>query len=156
MSEHTVSLEWSRDTPDFMYDTYSRSHTISFGTVGKVCGSAAPEFHGDPRCLDPEQAFVMALASCHMLTFLAIACKKGFIVDRYTDKASGELGKNAIGKMAMIKVELRPEVVFGGTMVPTDEEFSMLHDRAHSGCIIANSIASCVKVVVSPILNRVH
>jgi organic hydroperoxide reductase OsmC/OhrA len=152
MSEHTISLEWSRDTPDFTYDTYSRNHAISFGTVGKVCGSAAPEFHGDPRCIDPEQAFVVALASCHMLTFLAIACKKGFIVDKYSDKAIGELGKNQIGKMAMIKVELRPEVVFSGTKIPTDEEFSMLHDRAHSGCIITNSIANCVEVIVSPTL----
>src|SRR5512136_735237 len=100
MSEYTIALSWSRNTPDFMYDTYTRSHSISFGTGGKICASAAPEFHGDPNCLDPEQAFVMALASCHMLTFLAIACKKGFIVDRYTDKAIGELGKNQIGKMA--------------------------------------------------------
>jgi organic hydroperoxide reductase OsmC/OhrA len=152
MSEHTIALEWSRNTPDFNYDTYSRNHSIGFGTLGKVCGSAAPEFHGDPHCLDPEQAFVMALASCHMLTFLAIACKKGLIVDRYVDKAVGELGKNQVGKMAMIKVELRPEVVFGGDKLPTEEEFRMLHDRAHRGCIIANSVASCVTVLVTPTL----
>jgi organic hydroperoxide reductase OsmC/OhrA len=154
MSEHTINIEWSRKTPDFNYDTYSRNHSIGFGAIGKICGSAAPEFHGDPHCIDPEQAFVMALASCHMLTFLAIACKKGFIIDRYIDKAIGELGKNKSGKMAMTKVELRPEVVFSGTKVPTDEEFNMLHDRAHVGCIISNSIASCVEVIVNPTLLR--
>lgn len=154
MSKHTIALEWSRNTPDFNYDTYSRTHVIEFGTAGKVCGSAAPEFHGDPQCLDPEQAFVMALASCHMLTFLAIACRKGFIVDRYVDKAVGELGKNQQGKMAMTKVELRPEVVFGGIKIPTDEEFSMLHHRAHNSCIIANSVASCVEVTVSPAVRK--
>ncbi len=152
MPKHTIALEWLRNTLDFNYDTYSRSHSIAFGTDGKVCGSAAPEFHGDPNCLDPEQAFVMALASCHMLTFLAIACKKGFIVDRYVDKAVGELGKNQQGKMAMTKVELRPEVVFSGIRIPTDEEFKMLHDRAHGGCIIANSVARCVEVIVRPTL----
>jgi organic hydroperoxide reductase OsmC/OhrA len=154
MSDHTITLEWSRDTPDFNYDSYSRNHAISFGNVGKVCGSAAPEFHGDPHCLDPEQAFVMALASCHMLTFLAIACKKGFVVDQYVDKALGDLGKNQQGKTAMVKIELRPEVVFSGSKIPTDEEFSMLHGRAHSGCIIANSMASCVKVIVSPTMKQ--
>jgi organic hydroperoxide reductase OsmC/OhrA len=155
MSEHTIALEWTRNTPDFNYDTYSRNHVIGFGTVGKVCGSAAPEFHGDPHCLDPEQAFVMALASCHMLTFLAVACKRGFIVDKYIDKAIGELGKNQLGKMAMTRVELRPEVVFSGMKIPSEEEFRMLHDRAHSGCIIANSVASCVEVIVSATLQRV-
>jgi organic hydroperoxide reductase OsmC/OhrA len=149
MSEHTIELKWSRNTPDFNYDTYSRNHAISFGTIGKVCGSAAPEYHGDPHCLDPEQAFVMALSSCHMLTFLAIACKKGFVVDSYTDKAIGELGKNQQGKNAMVKVLLRPEVVFSGIKIPTEEEFTMLHDRAHSGCIIANSIANCIEVTVN-------
>ena len=150
MSEHTIALSWSRNTPDFIYDTYSRNHSISFGTVGKVCGSSAPEFHGDPNCLDPEQAFVMALSSCHMLTFLAIACKKGFVVDRYDDKAAGELGKNQKGRTAVIKVELRPEVTFSSEKIPSEEEFKFLHDRAHQGCIIANSIASCVEVIVNP------
>jgi organic hydroperoxide reductase OsmC/OhrA len=152
MSQHTISLEWTRNTPDFNYDSYNRNHAVRFGDVGNVCGSAAPEFHGDPHCLDPEQAFVMSLSSCHMLTFLAIASKKGFIVDKYTDLTIGELGKNQAGRMAMIKVELRPAVIFSGDKIPSDAEFASLHDRAHHGCIIANSIARCVEVIVKPTL----
>ena len=156
MSEHAIKLEWLKNTPDFNYDTYSRNHALSFGYDGHVCGSAAPEFHGDPDCLDPEQAFVMALSSCHMLTFIAIACKKGFIVDKYTDNSTGVLGKNTAGKTAIIKVALHPEVVFSGAKIPSDEEFRALHDRAHTGCIVANSIASCVIVEIIPTFIILH
>jgi organic hydroperoxide reductase OsmC/OhrA len=148
MSEHTIELEWSRDTPDFNYDSYTRNHTVRFGAVGKICGSSAPEFHGDPHCLDPEQAFVMALSSCHMLTFLAVASRKGYVIDSYADKAIGELGKNRAGRSAIIKVVLRPIVVFSGEKIPSGEEFRQLHDRAHGGCIISNSISSCVTVII--------
>jgi organic hydroperoxide reductase OsmC/OhrA len=154
MSEHTIALEWTRNTPDFNYETYSRNHTVTFGTVGKVCGSSAPEFHGDPQCLDPEQAFVTALSSCHMLTFLAIASKKGYIVDHYRDHATGEIGKDKEGRSAVVKVVLRPEVVFSGPKMPDGKEFQALHDRAHKGCIIANSVASCVELTVTPILHQ--
>jgi len=150
MSEHIISLEWLRNSPDFNYDSYSRNHIVHFGTAGTVCGSAAPEFLGDPHCLDPEQAFVLSLSSCYMLTFLAIASTKGFVVDKYTDTAFGELGKNNDGKMAMTKVELRPVVVVGGEKIFSEEDFKSLHDRAHRGCIIANSIAGCVEMIVNP------
>jgi organic hydroperoxide reductase OsmC/OhrA len=150
MSAYTLSLEWTRNTADFNYDTYSRTHTVRFGDGGSVCGSSAPEFHGDPRCLDPEQAFVMSMASCHLLTFLAIASKKEYVIDKYSDRAVGELGKNKDGKSAIIRVELRPEVVFSGVMVPTEEEHRGLHERAHRGCIIANTVAGNVTLVVTP------
>lgn len=152
MSEHTIALEWTRSTPDFNYETYSRNHEITFGDAGRICGSSAPENHGDPHCIDPEQAFVMALSSCHMLTFLAIASRKGFMVDRYRDRAVGEIGKNKEGRVAVIKVELRPEVFFSGPEIPNGHEFTELHNRAHKGCIIANSIASCVELIISPVL----
>ena len=152
MSEHTIALEWIRNTPDFQYETYSRNHTVTFGNAGRVYGSSAPEYYGDPRCLDPEQAFVMALSSCHLLTFLAIASKKGVIVDHYRDRAVGELGKNKEGRSAVVKVTLRPEVVFSGPNIPSGEEFRALHDRAHKGCFIANSIASCVELIINPVL----
>jgi organic hydroperoxide reductase OsmC/OhrA len=154
MSEHTIALEWHRDTEDFNYDSYSRNHVITFGDVGKVRASASPEYHGDPHCLDPEQAFVMSLSSCHMLTFLAIASKKGFVVDAYSDKAVGTLGKNQSGKWSVTKVTLRPIAVFSGVQIPNEEEFRGLHQRAHSGCIIANSVASCVELVIESTMKR--
>ncbi len=150
MSEHTIALEWHRDTRDFNYDSYGRNHVITFGAVGKVRASASPDYHGDPQCLDPEQAFVMSLSSCHMLTFLAVASKKGFVVDAYSDKAVGILGKNQSGKWSLLKVTLRPLAVFSGAAGPSDEEFRALHQRAHSGCIIANSVASCVELAIEP------
>lgn len=154
MSEHTIALEWHRDTEDFNYDSYSRNHVITFGDVGKVRASASPDYHGDPHCLDPEQAFVMSLSSCHMLTFLAVASKKGFAVDAYSDKAVGILGKNQAGKWSLLKVTLRPMAVFSGVQIPNEEEFRGLHQRAHSGCIIANSVASCVELVIEPTMKR--
>ena len=150
MADRSLSLEWSRTTPSFNYDSYSRNHIVRFGDGGAVCSSSAPEFHGDPRCLDPEQAFVMSLASCHLLTFLAIASKKGYTVDKYIDKSAAELGKNKQGKSAIVKVELRPAVTFSGEKIPSLEEFNALHDRAHRGCIVANTIDGNVAIAVIP------
>jgi organic hydroperoxide reductase OsmC/OhrA len=150
MPEYSIHLKWSRDTPDFDYSSYTRTHTVSFGTNGKIFGSAAQEFHGDPQFLDPEQAFVMSLSSCHLLTFLALASKRGFTVDIYTDQALGEMGKNKAGKLAMLRVILRPIVVFSGDKKPSEDEFHVLHQRAKGSCIIANSIASCVELTTEP------
>jgi len=154
MSEHTIKLQWQRNSPDFNYDTYGRTHAIYFGDKGKICASASPEFHGDPQCLDPEQAFVMSLSSCHMLTFLAIASKKAFVVDEYIDKAVAVLGKNKEGKLAVVKVVLRPEIVFAPNAGPSPEDFRMLHDRAHKGCIIANSIPGCIELIIEPVMRQ--
>ena len=96
--------------------------------------------------MDPESALVGALSSCHMLTFLAIACKKQFVVDRYQDEAVGFLEKNAKGKLAVTRVTLRPKVTFGGTASPTPEQLAALHERAHAECFIANSVITEVTV----------
>lgn len=146
MAEHTVKILWERNTIDFNYNTYSRNHEISFGTAGKICASAAPEYHGDPHCLDPEQAFVMSIASCQMLTFLAIACRKGYVIDKYVDKAVGVMGKNKYGRLAMIKVDLYPLIFFSGQKIPAGGEFDTLIESAHNGCIISNSLIDCVEM----------
>ena len=151
---HGVKLEWRRGAADFGYESYSRNHTVTFGPGTTIRASSAPEFFGDPACIDPENAFVTALASCHLLTFLALASKKGFIVDEYVDDALGEIGKNEAGRTAMVKVHLRPQVVFSGARAPSPEEFNLLHERAHRGCIIANSVAGFVKVLVDPSMHR--
>ncbi|MBN1758870.1 MAG: OsmC family protein [Chitinispirillaceae bacterium] len=148
MSEHVVTLNWTLQTESFDYEAYNRTHSIDFEGHNRLCASAAPDFHGDPSCVNPEQSFVAALASCHMLTFLAIASKKKYVVTSYTDNAVGVLGKNAEGKIAITRINLTPAVTFASGKAPDQDTFHLLHDRAHKGCFIANSVASCVKVAV--------
>jgi len=150
MSEHTVTIDWKRETPDFAYETYNRDHDWTFDAGIQVRASASPAYVGNASCVDPEEAFVASLSSCHMLSFLALACKKRFVVDSYRDQAVGVLGKDAAGNMAITKVTLRPEVAFGGEKVPSAEEVRQLHERAHHLCFIANSVKT--EVVVEPLV----
>ena len=146
MSEHRASIEWSRDGRDFLYETYSRQHTLRFDDGMTLQGNAAPA--NIPRTvppapgIDPEQAFVAALSSCHMLWFLHLACQRKFVVDRYVDQAVGELAGNWISK-----VTLHPVVTFSGK-TPSDEEHRALHHKAHEKCYIAKSVKS--EVLVEP------
>ena len=94
MSEHKVTVEWKRETPDFSYQTYNRDHDWAFDSGVTVRASAALAYLGSAACVDPEEAFVASLSSCHMLTFLAIACRKRFVLDEYRDEAVGILGKD--------------------------------------------------------------
>jgi organic hydroperoxide reductase OsmC/OhrA len=146
MSEHRATIEWTRDGREFVYETYSRLHKWVFDQEVTIPGRAAPEnipkmsplFAG----VDPEQAFVASLSSCHMLWFLHLACQKTWVVDRYTDEAVGVLDKTWISK-----VTLRPTVRFSGR-APGDEEHRALHERAHEKCYIANSVKS--EVLIEP------
>jgi organic hydroperoxide reductase OsmC/OhrA len=146
MSEHNVTIEWKRETPDFTYRTYNRDHDWTFDAGITVRASAAPAYFGNPRCVDPEEAFVASLASCHMLTFLAVAAAKKFVVDGYQDEAVGVLGKDGTGKLAITKVTLHPRVQFGGEQAPTPEELIQMHDQAHHGCFIATSVKTEVTI----------
>jgi organic hydroperoxide reductase OsmC/OhrA len=148
MSEHKVTVDWKRETPDFAYETYNRDHDWAFDAGITVRASATPAYQGSENCVDPEEAFVASLSSCHMLTFLALAARKKYVVDRYRDQAVGVLGKDAAGSLAMTKVNLRPQVTFGGEKTPSPEELRQLHDRAHHACFIANSVKT--EVVVEP------
>lgn len=148
MSEHTATIAWRRETPEFAYESYNRDHDWIFDAGVTVRASAAPGYLGSASCVDPEEAFVASVSSCHMLTFLAIAAKKKYVVDAYTDHALGILDKDAAGRLAVTRVTLRPRVVFGGDHVPGHEELSQLHDRAHHACFIANSVKT--EVVVEP------
>lgn len=149
MSEHQVTIDWKRQTPDFAYETYNRDHDWRFDAGVTVRGSAAPAYRGSESCVDPEEAFVTSLSSCHMLTFLAIASKKRFTVDAYRDQAVGILGKDQTGRLAMTKVTLRPQVRFGGEKTPTPDELAQMHDQAHHTCFIANSVNT--EVVIEPL-----
>jgi organic hydroperoxide reductase OsmC/OhrA len=146
MSEHTVTIDWKRETPDFGYQSYNRDHDWIFDAGITVRASANPAYLGRESCIDPEEAFVASLSSCHMLTFLAIACKKRFTVDGYRDQAVGILGKDEAGNLAMTRVTLRPQVRFGGEKAPTPEELAQLHHQAHHACFIANSVKTEVVV----------
>lgn len=99
----------------------------------------------DAAAIDPEEAFVASLSSCHMLWFLSIAAKRNFCVDRYFDAAVGTMGKNADGKFAMLVVTLKPEVIFSGERVPTAEQIEHMHHEAHEECFIANSVKTEVR-----------
>ena len=146
MSEHTVTVDWKRETPDFDYQTYNRDHDWSFDAGITVRASATPAYQGNERCVDPEEAFVASLSSCHMLTFLAIACKKRVTVDGYRAQAVGILEKDGSGRLAIVRVNLRPQVRFGGEKTPTPDELAQMHDQAHHACFIANSVKTVVVV----------
>jgi organic hydroperoxide reductase OsmC/OhrA len=147
MSEHNATILWSRDGKDFGYRTYSRDHLWRFDNGIEVPASATPAYLGNPERVDPEAAFVAALSSCHMLTFLALASNKGFVVDRYEDHATGHLEKNAAGKYAVTRVELKPHIAFSGAKQPAAADLDWLHDKAHKECFIANSVTTEVTVV---------
>jgi organic hydroperoxide reductase OsmC/OhrA len=147
MSEHNAKIIWARNGADFGYKTYNRDHIWRFDNGVEVPGSAAPAYLGNPQRVDPESAFVAALSSCHMLTFLALASNKGFVVDSYEDSASGRLEKNVKGKLAMTRVDLHPKLVFSGVKRPTQEDLEWLHDKAHRECFIANSVTTEISVL---------
>jgi organic hydroperoxide reductase OsmC/OhrA len=147
MSEHKVSIHWARNGSDFTYKNYSRDHLWRFENGVEVPGSAAPAYLGNPQRVDPEAAFVAALSSCHMLTFLAVACNRGFVVDRYDDAAVGHLEKNANGKLAITRVDLHPRISYSGSKQPTQTDIEWLHDKAHKECFIANSVTTTVAIL---------
>jgi organic hydroperoxide reductase OsmC/OhrA len=148
MSQHTAAVEWERGSAVFTDNKFSRGHRWRFDGGVEVPASAAPAAVRPPlsvtEAVDPEEALVAALSSCHMLWFLSIAAKRGFVVDRYRDDALGTLGTNAQGRTAVTEVALRPHVTFGGSARPTREEHEAMHHEAHERCFIANSVTSTV------------
>jgi organic hydroperoxide reductase OsmC/OhrA len=146
MSEHKIGLEWKRESEQITYDTYNRDHAVIIEGGARVPLSAAPAYRGNPALVNPEEALVAALSSCHMLTFLAVAAKKRFVVDRYSDLAVGYLEKNEKGRLAITRVVLRPRIEFSGPTLPSPTELAELHEQAHSGCFIANSVTTEVRI----------
>jgi organic hydroperoxide reductase OsmC/OhrA len=146
MSEHKVILTWERGGAEFSYHKYPRDHTWSFDGGHTMTATAAPAYLGNPANVDPEEAFVASLLSCHMLTFLAIACKQKFVLDSYEDEAVGHMEKNADGKMAITRVELRPKITWHGDRILSAEELDKMHPSAHENCFIANSVKTDVTV----------
>ena len=149
MSHYTAETLWERKDADFLDNRYSRLHLLRFDGGLEVPGSSSPSVvplpMSDASALDPEEAFVSSLSSCHMLWFLTMAVKRKFRVDRYFDAATGVMEKNAEGKVAMTVVTLHPEVAFSGDHQPSREELDKLHHDAHEACFIANSVKTDVR-----------
>ena len=145
MSEHTATISWRRTTPDFRYESYSRDHDWSFDAGLVVSASASPHYRGNPAAVDPEEALVASIASCHMLTFLRVAARKRLVVDRYEDAARGLLEKNQEGRLAITRVLLKPQIEFEGD-APVPSALAELHELAHRNCFVANSVRCEIRV----------
>lgn len=150
MSEYKASIHWKRTGPDFLRGKYSREHTWTFDGGVTVAASASPSVvptpWSNPAHVDPEEAFVAAVSSCHMLTFLFLASQQGFQVDGYADEAVGVMAKNEKGVPWVSLVTLHPRIVYSGEKRPAPADEEHLHHLAHEQCYIANSIKTEVKV----------
>jgi organic hydroperoxide reductase OsmC/OhrA len=150
MSEYNTVVEWNRDGAVFTDNRYSRGHRWLFDGGVEVPASSSPSVVplplSVPAAVDPEEAFVASLSSCHMLVFLSIAAKRGFVVDSYRDEAVGLLAKDSSGKLAMTRVTLRPQIQFGGDERPTADELAEMHHQSHEQCFIASSVKTDVRL----------
>lgn len=145
MSEHHAKITWQRTSEDYTYQTYNRAHEWRF-TGTTVPASATKEYRGDPDLVNPEEALVAALSSCHMLTFLAIASKRKLSLDSYIDEAVGFMEKNEAGRLAITRVTLRPKIVWSAGVTVSDADLEAMHHQAHEGCFIANSVTTKITV----------
>ena len=149
MSTYTAEISWQRDGQPFTDRRYRRQHQWRFDGGAVVAGSSSPQVVplplSDAAAVDPEEAFVASLSSCHLLWFLDIASRAGWVVDAYRDSASGVLARDAHGKLAMTVVTLRPAVRFAGDRQPDAAEFARLHHTSHDACFIANSVKTDVR-----------
>ena len=150
MSRYTARVVWERGDQPFVDNRYSRAHRWRFDGGMEIAASSSPHVvpapMSDPTAVDPEEAFVASLSSCHMLIFLSLAAAKKFRVDSYDDEAEGVMAKDAQGRVAMTRVTLRPSIKFSGDTVPTRQDLDALHHAAHERCFIANSVKTEVAI----------
>jgi len=152
MSEHTARIVWARGAAERFVDSrYSRVHTWEFDGGVRVAASSAvtsvPLPYSNADNVDPEEAFVAAIASCHMLTFLFLAARRGLVVDSYDDLARGTMSQDARGRFWLSAVRLAPQIAFSGSTPPGDALVDGLHHEAHEECYIANSVRTEITVV---------
>ena len=156
MSTYTAEITWQRDGQPFTDRRYRRHHQWRFDGGAVVAGSSSPQVvplpMSDASAVDPEEAFVASLSSCHLLWFLDFASRAGWVVDDYRDTASGVLAKGPDGRLMMTVVTLRPAVRFAGERQPDEAEFTRLHQATHEACFIAHSVKTevrCAPVLLS-------
>ncbi|MGE5478195.1 MAG: OsmC family protein [Bacteroidales bacterium] len=151
MAEHTATVSWQRGDQPFADGRYSRAHVWRFDGGAVVAASSSPHVvpqpYSDPTAIDPEEAFIAAISSCHMLWFLSIAARRGFVVESYTDHATATLAANAAGKQAITEVTLHPVAAFGGERRPSAADIAGMHHDAHEECFIANSVTCRITCV---------
>lgn len=154
MSDHIATVQWQRYQVQSTDNQYSREHIWQFDGGLEVPVSASPHVvpvpYSNAACVDPEEAFVASLASCHMLWFLAIAAKQKFIVEQYCDRAVGTLAKNENGNLAITQVHLRPQITFAQGNLPTPEQILQMHEAAHHSCFLANSVKTEIMIEMPP------
>lgn len=156
MAEHTATVRWTLpgDGDAFLKGRYSREHTWTFDGGVTVSASPSPSVvpvpYSNPAGVDPEEAYVASIASCHMLTFLYVAMHAGFVVERYEDDAVGVMRKNERGAVWVAAVTLRPRIAYGGAKRPTAADVDRLHHLAHEQCFIANSVKTEITVAPPP------
>jgi len=152
MSEHKATISWKRSSEEFLKGKYSREHTWTFDGGAVVQASSSPSVvpapYSNPANVDPEEAFVASLSSCHMLTFLYLAGRQGFQIDSYEDQAVGVIAKNERKAAWVSTVTLHPRIVYGGDKRPSATEEEELHHQSHEQCFIANSVKT--EVLVEP------
>jgi organic hydroperoxide reductase OsmC/OhrA len=154
MSEYKVFVKWVHKRGDFLKGTYSREHTWTFDGGAVIPASPSPSSVPSPYSnaanVDPEEAFVAAISSCHMLTYLYLASRSGFEVASYEDDALGSMNKNERGVLWVSSVLLRPKIIYRGEKTPSRDEENQLHHAAHEGCFIANSVKTEISVIMAP------
>jgi organic hydroperoxide reductase OsmC/OhrA len=152
MSHYTANVRWERGAQPFLDNRYSRAHRWEFDGGIEVPASSSPSVVPLPmsrvEAVDPEEAFVASLSSCHMLWFLSIAARQRFLVDTYHDRAEGVMAENADGKLAIVCVTLRPFATFAGNQGPTPDQLAALHYQAHEECYLARSVLT--EVICQP------
>ncbi|MEP7042926.1 MAG: OsmC family protein [Dokdonella sp.] len=150
MSEHTATVHWQRGDADFAQGHYSRRHEWRFDGGAVVAASPSPHVvpapWSDPAGVDPEEAFVVAISSCHMLWFLSLAAERGFVVDRYEDEAIGTMTRIAPQRHAITEVVLRPLIAYAAGHAPDAVAANALHEDAHERCFIANSVKTAIRI----------
>lgn len=154
MSTYSALIKWNRDSSEkFVDNQYSRAHTWEFDGGVEVPASSSPHIVPLPYSVaenvDPEEAFIAALSSCHMLVFLAIAAKRGYVVEQYVDDCEGLLETGEDGRVAITKVTLKPVIIFTPNKVPSPSQLEKLHHMSHQQCFIANSVSSEVNTEIT-------
>ncbi|MEJ2492718.1 MAG: OsmC family protein [Ignavibacteriaceae bacterium] len=149
---YNVKIEWKKKEDEIFTDKkYSRAHKWTFDSGIELKASSSPHVvplpYSDENAVDPEEAFVAAVSSCHMLSFLPLAADKNYIVKSYEDNAEGVLAKNKDGILSMTKITLKPKIVFIGDNIPTKEKLDEIHHKAHEQCFIANSVNTRISIV---------